>query len=190
MPDDQEKGGGWLFRLKANQPELHAGVALLFEQPVSVPATVRQKNRHGDRLEVRELAVSSDLNEWTNWPGLAQVGRLTCLRRRKGQTAVETSYIITSLPSEQANPGQLLALVRGHWGIENRLHWVRDVTFDEDRCQIRTGAAPQVMAALRNLVIGLFRLAGVRNIAAALRTHAWHAQRAIALVTSPEGIMQ
>jgi hypothetical protein len=80
--------------------------------------------------------------------------------------------------------------VRGHWGIENRLHWVRDVTFDEDRCQIRTGAAPQVMAALRNLVIGLFRLSGVRNIAAALRTHAWHAQRAITLVTAPQGIMQ
>jgi len=81
-------------------------------------------------------------------------------------------------------------LVRGHWGIENRLHWVRDVTFDDDRCQVRTGAAPQLMAALRNLVIGLFRLNDVRNIAAALRTHAWHAQRAIALITSPQGITQ
>lgn len=165
-------------------------MALLFEQPVSESVVVRQRNRHGDRLEVRELAISSDLNEWTDWPGLSQVGRLTCLRRRKGQTSVETSYIITNLPPEQANPAQLLHLVRGHWGIENRLHWVRDVTFDEDRCQIRTGAAPQVMAALRNLVIGVFRLNGVRNIAAALRTHAWHAQRAIALVTTPQGITQ
>jgi hypothetical protein len=133
---------------------------------------------------VRELALASDLNEWAQWPGLAQVGRLTCLRRRKGRTTVETSYLITSLSPQQATPAQLLCLARGHWGIENRLHWVRDVTFDEDRCQIRTGAAPQVMAALRNLVIGLFRLRGVRNIAAALRTHAWHAQRAIALVTA------
>ena len=165
-------------------------MALLFENPVSAPAVVRQRNRHGDRLEVRELAVSSELNEWAHWPGLAQVGRLTCLRRRKGQTTMETSYIITSLLPEQANPGQLLALVRGHWGIENRLHWVRDVTFDEDRCQIRTGAAPQVMAALRNLVIGVFRLNEVRNIAAALRTHAWHAQRAISLVTTPQAITQ
>jgi len=190
LPKDQEKGGHWLFRLKGNQPELQAGVALLFAHPVSPPAVVRQRHRHGDRLEVRELVVSSDLNEWAQWPGLAQVGRLTSRRRRKGRTTTETSYIITSLSSQQARPAQLLHLVRGHWGIENRLHWVRDVTFDEDRCQIRTGAAPQAMAALRNLVIGVFRLSGVRNIAAALRTHAWHAQRAIALVTAPEGIMQ
>jgi hypothetical protein len=190
LPEDQEKGGHWLFRLKANQPELYAGTALLFAHPVAAPVVMRQRNRHGDRLEVRELAVSSDLNEWAQWPGLAQVGRLTSLRRRKGQTTIETSYIITSLSPQQATPAQLLALVRGHWGIENRLHWVRDVTFDEDRCQIRTGAAPQVMAALRNLVIGLFRLSGVRNIAAALRTHAWHAHRAIALVTTPQGITQ
>ena len=101
---------------------------------MSAPVTVRQQNRRGDRLEVRELAVSSDLNEWAQWPGLAQVGRLTCLRRRKGQTTVETSYIITSLSPQQATPAQLLHLVRGHWGIENRLHWVRDLTFDEDRC--------------------------------------------------------
>jgi predicted transposase YbfD/YdcC len=163
---------------------------LLFEHPVSAPVTVRQKNRHGDRLEVRELALSAELNEWADWPGLAQVGRLTCLRRRKGQTTRETSYIITSLSSEQATPAQPLRLVRGHWGIQNRLHWVRDVTFDEDRCQIRTGAAPQVMAALRNLVIGLFRLGGLRNIAAAPRTHAWRARPAIALVTTPQGIPQ
>ena len=190
MPEDPEKGGEWLFRLKANQPELHAGVALLFEHPVSEPVVVRQRNRHGDRLEVRELALTSDLNEWADWPGLEQVGRLTCLRRRKGETSVETSYLITSLSPEQATPAQLLSLARGHWSIENKLHWVRDVTFDEDRCQIRTGAAPQVMAALRNLVIGLLRLRGVRNIAAALRTHAWHAQRAIALVTTPQEIPQ
>ena len=139
---------------------------------------------------MRESELSTELNEWAQWPGLAQVGRLTSLRRRKGKAKIETSYIITSLSPQQATPAQLLRLVRGHWGIENRLHWVRDVTFDEDRCQIRTGTAPQVMAALCNLVIGMFRLNGVRNIAAALRTHAWHAQRAIALVASPQGITQ
>jgi hypothetical protein len=97
-------------------------VALLSENPVSAPAVVRQRNRHGDRLEVRELAVSSELNEWAQWPGLAQVGRLTCLRRRKGETTTETSYLITSLSPQQATPAQVLALVRGHWAIENRLH--------------------------------------------------------------------
>ena len=157
----------------------------MFEDPVSPPTLVRQRNRHGDRLEVRELAVSSDLNEWAQWPGLAQAGRLTSLRRRKGETTTETSYLITSLSPQQATPAQLLALVRGHWGIENRLHWVRDVTFDEDRSQVRSGAAPQVMAALRNVVIGLLRCEGASNIAAALRTYAAHPQRALELATTP-----
>ena len=71
---------------------------------------------------------------------------------------------ITSLTSDRADAARLLALVRGHWAIENGLHWVREVTFDEDRSQVRTGAAPQVLAALRNTAIGLFRLAGATAI--------------------------
>ena len=71
---------------------------------------------------------------------------------------------------------------RGHWGIENRVHWVRDVTFDEDRSQVRTGSAPQIMAALRNLTISVIRLAGETNIAAALRRHAVHPSRPLALI--------
>lgn len=173
-----------MFRVKANQPTLYEGIALLFADPVSPLATVRQRDRHGDRQEVRQLAVSDDLNEWAQWPHLAQVGRLVHTCTRKGKRQQETSYLITSLSPEEASPRSLLELARGHWGIENRLHWVRDVTFDEDRCQIRSGAAPQVMAALRNVVIGLFRRAGASNIAAALRTHAGQPHRALALVTS------
>ena len=112
------------------------------------------------------------------------MGRLISTCRRKGKVSRETSYIVTSLSPDQATPAQLLALTRGHWGIENRLHWVRDVTFDEDRCQIRTGNAPQVMAALRNLVIGLLRLCQTRNIAAVLRALAGSPRRALTLVTS------
>lgn len=159
-------------------------MAFLFEGPVSPLRVVRQRHRHGDRLEVRELAVSCDLNEWAQWPGLAQVGRFTCLRRRKGHGTTETSYIITSLSLQQSTPTQLLAPVRGHWGIENRLHWVRDVTFDEDRCQIRTGAAPQVMAGLRNLVISLLRLCETRNTAAVLHAPAGSPTRTLTLATS------
>lgn len=184
MPEDQGKGGHYLFRLKANQPALHAGVELLFEQPVSPLLTVRHRDRHGDRHELRELTVSTDLNEWAQWPHLGQVGRLISTCRRKGKVSRETSYIVTSLSPDQATPAQLLALARGHWGIENRLHWVRDVTFDEDRCQIRSGNAPQVMAALRNLVIGLLRLCQTRNIAAVLRALAGSPRRALSLVTS------
>jgi len=176
--------------VKGNQPTLYEGIALLFAEPVSPPAMVRQWSRHGDRQEVRELAVSADLNHWAQWPHLAQVGRLVSRRTQRGKTTQERHYLITSLPATEAQPPRLLHLARGHWGIENRLHWVRDVTFDEDRCPIRSGAAPQVMAALRHTVIGLLRCAGATNIAAALRSYAAHPQRALALVTTPYPITQ
>jgi len=165
-------------------------VKLLFAKPVGKCAGVRQRSRHGSRREVRELIVSSALNEWADWPFLGQVGQLTYTCKERGEISQETSYFITSLRAEQALPRELLGLLRGHWGIENRVHWVRDVTFDEDRCQVRSGAAPQVMAALRNTVIGVLRLAGVRNIAAALRSCAWHAERTIDLVARSKPIMQ
>ncbi len=76
----------------------------------------------------------------------------------------ETVYGITSLTTSQANPADVLAFNRGHWGIENREHHVRDVTFDEDRSQVRTGSSPQTMAAMRNIAISLLRLAGWTNI--------------------------
>ena len=68
---------------------------------------------------------------------------------------------------------RLLGIWREHWGIENQAHWVRDVVFGEDRSQVRSGTAPQLLAALRNLVLGLLRLIGVKNIAAALRHYGW-----------------
>jgi predicted transposase YbfD/YdcC len=77
----------------------------------------------------------------------------------------------------QASPSQLTAITRGHWAIEDQLHWVRDNDFDEDRSQIRTGNGPRIMAALRNLVVSILRLAGARNIAAALRYHARRSSR-------------
>ncbi|HEX5347640.1 MAG TPA: hypothetical protein VFW64_11175 [Pseudonocardiaceae bacterium] len=76
----------------------------------------------------------------------------------------ETVYGITSLTTYQANPADVLAFNRGQWGIENREHYVRDVTFDEDRSQVRTGSSPQIMAAMRNIAISLLRLAGWTNI--------------------------
>ena len=92
---------------------------------------------------------------------------------------------ITSLASRRADADRLLDITRGHWGIENRLHWVRDVDFDEDHSRVRCGSAPQVMAAIRNLAIGLMRLAGYPCIAAALRHFALHSAEAVQLVTRP-----
>jgi len=89
---------------------------------------------------------------------------------------------LTSLTPDKAGPARLAGYVRGHWGIENKLHWVRDVTFDEDRSQVRTGSGPQVMATLRNLAISALRLAGQTNIARGLRWAGRDQGRALALL--------
>ena len=121
--------------------------------------------------------VGSSGTHGTPWPHLRQIGAVERhrLQVRRGQiiaTEAEIRYYVTSLPPEQADAKALLALTRGHWGIENRLHHVRDVTFEEDRSQMRSGAVAHTFAACRNLAIGLLRSAGAANIAAALRTFA------------------
>jgi predicted transposase YbfD/YdcC len=122
-------------------------------------------------LEIRKIWTSSELNDYVEFPHCAQVA---CIERitthlKSQQTRHETAYLITSLPPEKASPERLLELNRRHWEIENRLHYVRDFTFDEDRSQIRTKNGPRMMACLRNLAIGLLRLVGYTNIAKALR---------------------
>lgn len=174
-----------MLQVKTNQPALHEGIRLLFATPGGPWKPVRQCTKHGGRREVRELVASTALNEWAEWPHLAQVVRRITRVTQRDVTTEKTHYYITSLPPEKADPQRLLALSRGHWGIENRLHWVRDVTFDEDRCQVRSEAAPQVLAALRNTAIALLRWMGATNIAAAMRTYAAHPTGALALVTLP-----
>ena len=99
----------------------------------------------------------------------------------KGKVSSEVRYAITSL-DESVGAAKLLRLVRGHWGIENRLPYVRDVTLGEDGSQVRTGSAPAVMAALRNVVIGMLRAAGWANIAAGLRDIGWQPGAALRLL--------
>ena len=102
--------------------------------------------------------------------------------RHRGREMVKRAYAITSLSVERADAARMLEIRRGHWGIENRLHWMRDVVFGEDQSQVRTGSAPQLLAALRNLVIGMLRLGGVRNIAAALRHYGWKPWETLTLI--------
>ena len=120
------------------------------------------------------------------WPHPAQACRVRRRRvdTRTGEIEDQVTYAITSLPPERADARALLGLLRDHWGIENKLHHVRDVTFDEDRSTVRTDAAPRVCAACRNLVITLLRRAGATNIAAACRTFAGRPRTAIALVVT------
>lgn len=134
---------------------------------------------HG-RLECREVQLSTRLARHLNWPGLAQVCRRVRTTVRNGKQTVEVDYAITSLPRSRAKAAGVMALWRGHWGIENRLHYVRDVTFGEDASRIRTGSAPQVLAACRNVAINLLRCWGCTNIAAALRQHAYQPQKLFA----------
>jgi predicted transposase YbfD/YdcC len=109
---------------------------------------------HG-RLEVRTLRTTTILTKHQDWAGLKQGFELTRQRTQKGKTTVEVVHGITSLSPERADAGRLLELTRAHWGIENGLHHRRDVTLGEDHSRIRTGSAPEVMAALRNTVIHL-----------------------------------
>ena len=104
-----------------------------------------------------------------NWPGLAQVLRLERTTVRKGHKTVEVQYAITSLPPERASAAQLLPYWIGHWGIENRLHWVRDVVLGEDACRAKVGHSPQNLAALRNASLSLLRLGGINEILSTLR---------------------
>ena len=116
------------------------------------------------------------------WPGAAQVARIERTREIGGKASTETAYIVTSLTVAEAGPERLLELSRGHWAIENRLHYVRDETLGEDRCQIHRGSAPQVLAALRNGILSLLRYHGWSNIAEANRRYAATPQKALQLL--------
>jgi predicted transposase YbfD/YdcC len=130
------------------------------------------EKEHGRRT-TRRLQSTTRLMGYLDWPSVAQVCRLVRTTKRPGKETLEVAYAITSAPREKAHADRLLQWWRGHWGIENREHYVRDVTFGEDHSQIRTGSAPQILAACRNAAISLLRLGGCTNIAQALRHHAY-----------------
>jgi predicted transposase YbfD/YdcC len=148
------------------------------------------KVRHG-RREARRLWALYDpeVNAYLGWPHLAQICRVERQRSlvrqgREAKTEYEVTYLLTSAGPERADATVLLRTNRGHWGIENRTHHVRDVTFDEDRSQVRRGAAPQAFAACKNLAIALARRRGWTNVAEALRSYAGRPHCAVALVAS------
>lgn len=181
------RGGHYLLPVKENQPSLHEEIALVFAESRLLADTIteaRTVDQHGDRIEERRLRASTALAGYTDWPGHRQVleTQRTITNKRTGKSRQEVVYAITSLSSEAVSASQLLQLWRAHWYIENKLHWVRDVTFDEDRSQVRTARIPQVMAALRNVAISLLRVCGAENIAAACRRYAARPALALAAV--------
>jgi hypothetical protein len=140
---------------------------------------------HG-RLEKRTVRTTSILTLHQKWPGLAQGLEITRERTVKGKTTVEVVYGMTSLPAEEANAECVSGLVREHWGIENGLHYVRDVTLGEDACRVRKGSAPQVLAAVRNAVIHLLAGVDAPSHAAAIRRLSVHPEEALNILDLPQ----
>jgi hypothetical protein len=126
--------------------------------------------------------VTGILKGYTEWPGLEQVCRITRGRTIRGRASVEVVHAVTSLGAREASAADLLKLSRAHWGIENRLFCVRDVSLGEDRCRVRKGSGPQTLAALRNTAITIIRRLGISNIAAALRDFMMNSYKACYLI--------
>jgi predicted transposase YbfD/YdcC len=182
-----EGGGDYVMIVKGNQPQLQQDIRLVFQEPIArteiITACETVDYGHG-RLEERRLTTSLALVGYSDWPGLAQVFQIErrVTVKKSGTRRAEVVYGVTSLSPERARPEGLLRLVRQHWQIENKVHWVRDVTFDEDRSQVRCGSIPQVMAAFRNTAIGLMHWAGETSIASACRRFAAQPWSALALI--------
>jgi hypothetical protein len=135
-------------------------------------------------LERRTLEASTALNDYLDWPGVGQVLRRTCRRVicKTGVVSEAVSYGITSLLPAPAEAKRLEAIWRGHWTIENRVHYVRDVTLGEDACQVHVDHAPRVLAALRNAILNLYRACGWVNIGDAVRYYAAKIAHALGLI--------
>jgi predicted transposase YbfD/YdcC len=166
----------YVMTVKGNMPTLHRQ---LKKVPwARIPAVSSVSADHGRR--VRRTVKAAIAPAWIGFAGAAQVAQVRRTVTKKGKRTVEVVYLITS--DRHADPATLAAWVRGHWEIENKLHWVRDVTYQEDKSLVRTGNAPRVMATIRSLAISLLRLDGHDNIAATNRHHARDPQRTLKLL--------
>jgi predicted transposase YbfD/YdcC len=176
---------GWALRSKpGGPPPLFPPDGLPPAPPASQVATTIEKG-HG-RLEKRTLRTTTILTKQQDWAGLKQGFELVRERTEHGKKTVETVHGITSLSPERADARRLLELTRRHWGIENKLHYKRDVTLGEDASRIRKGTAPQVMAALRNSVVHVLRDVAAPSMAAAMRTMGNCLSKALNLLGVPQ----
>ena len=171
------KRGDYLLSVKANQPSLLEDIKQAFTDQWWMSETLTESkmtDAYGGRIEERILKASTAMQGYSDWPGLQRVMKMErkITIKRTGVMRQEEAYAITSLDERRASTQELMKLWREHWHIENKLHYVRDVTFKEDKSQVRKGKIPEVMAALRNAAITLMRVEGATNIAAACRRYA------------------
>jgi predicted transposase YbfD/YdcC len=153
-----EQGGDYVLALKANQGTLFADVQLFVDDPKTSLARAESVDGDHGRIEVRQAALSPDI-AWLQahhaWPGLRAIGKVTAARETPAKTSIETRYF---LMSQILTPERFLAIVRAHWGIENGLHWVLDVTMNEDQMRNRKDNGPENLALLRRLALNLAAL--------------------------------
>ena len=155
----QEQGADYILALKGNQGTLNEDVRLFFEDTTLCSATSSSQDVSGGhaRIDSRKCTVSDDvawLQESHNWPGLQSIIRVESSTKKKGKTSYETRYYISSL---SANAEKIAQAIRSHWAIENSLHWVLDVSFDDDQSRIRNGFAPQNMMTIKHIALNMLR---------------------------------
>ena len=174
----EDKNAHFVFPVLDNQPTLFDRLDALTwaEAPITAWSVDNDRGRH----ELRTIQVLP-APDGLKFPHIAQVFLIERTVTAKGRTTYQAMLYITSLTAEQASPADLLAYVRQHWAIE-ALHWIRDVTYQEDASRIHTGNAPRVMATLRNVSISLLKISGTTNIAAALRHNARKNRRILKLL--------
>jgi predicted transposase YbfD/YdcC len=180
-------GGDYLLIAKDNQPTLRQDLIDFFTDPDAEREQwgyAKECSKGHGRLEVRQIWTSTQMNEWfePEWTGIGQV---FCVRRQvtdQGKQREETIYGLTSLTHKRAPAGQVLGHMRTHWRVENRLHWRRDVTLGEDRCQVRKQGAPQALAALNGTVLALMDWLRVPNVASKMRWFDAYPQEALHLL--------
>ena len=192
-----EREGDYVLPVKDNQPDLLDAIEKLFQgvpdtlsedtphpilgEPIHIYETVEKS--HG-RLETRCIRTSTSLNAYLDWPGIAQVIQYhyTYKNPNTGKETHKVHYGITSLKPEAASAERLLVLRRGHWSIENKSHWMRDMVLGEDASPVRCGAIPQVMAAMRNTALSVLRFAGYTAISDTLKYLASKPKLAVNLI--------
>jgi predicted transposase YbfD/YdcC len=185
------QGGHYLMVVKRNHARLYAEMTWYFDTP-PLPCDPPWRTHttltkgHG-RLEQRRVTCTDDRDQYLEWPGVEQVVRRECERTilNTGATTTSVTYALTSVPARRASAAELEQLWRAHWVIENRVHYVRDVTLGEDAHQMHTGHAPQALAAMRNALLNVLRAAGWTNMAAALRHYSWSVTDALQFIGVP-----
>jgi predicted transposase YbfD/YdcC len=177
------RGGAYLLAVKANQPTLCREIAAYFADPVARTETVEELDKGHGRLESRRYAISREV-DWLSgdrrypdeprFPGLRAVARVEAQVEKGGETTCATRYYLSSAP---LTAERLAQAIRGHWGIENSLHWVLDVIFKEDQSRLRTGHGARNMAVVRHFAINAVRLAkGKRSIKTTRKRAGWNAE--------------